>query len=452
MNSCIRILKFQGWPVLAAIILLSSCRPDGGIDPAAVNTVKSHPGDVATEWYRLILKLTAETPGFTPPVAARALGYTGVGLYEVLQPGMPDYRSVAGYITDLEPGYAEGIQIPDEIHWGLVANKALANLAKNFYGEAHPPNIARIEQLEQSIFNRESVGLSNNEISISLNYAMEMSSRLLAYAQSDGQTKAYNHNFPEEYNWPVFPGSWIPTPPLYLGAMQPYWGHVRPFIEAGIHWSQPPQHPEYSTDPASEFYLQAAEVYTAVINITPEQSIIAWFWSDDPGKSATPPGHSISILTQILEQESADLAFSSYAYLLLGIAMHDAFISCWKSKYTYNLVRPVTYIRQHIDPDFVPVLTTPPFPEYTSGHSVQAGAASVVLTHLFGAGYSFTDRTQVHRTDITGTPRNFNSFNHMAEEAAISRLYGGIHFRAAIENGTEQGKIIGELVKSLPIR
>jgi hypothetical protein len=200
--------------------------------------------------------------------------------------------------------------------------------------------------------------------------------------------------------------------------------------------------PAYSERVGSAFYTDAYECYRVTSDLTPEQVAIARFWSDDPGQTATPPGHSISILTQVARELDLTLDRAAGAYAKVGIAVADAFISCWWTKYRDNLLRPVTYIRSVIDPNWTPLLVTPPFPEYTSGHSVQTAAAAQVLTDLFGE-LAFTDHTH----DARGLPaRSFSSFEAAAREAAVSRLYGGIHFRAAIERGLEQGACIGEHV------
>jgi hypothetical protein len=180
-------------------------------------------------------------------------------------------------------------------------------------------------------------------------------------------------------------------------------------------------------------------------HLTDEQHAIARFWSDDPGATPTPPGHSISILTQVIRMLDASLGQAADAYARVGVAVADAIIACWRTKYQFNLIRPVTYVRRVIDPAWTPLLITPPFPEYTSGHSVQSGAAARVLTDLFGP-VSFTDHTH----DARGQPaRSFSSFTDAAREAAISRLYGGIHFHAAIERGLEQGDCIGARATAL---
>jgi len=190
-------------------------------------------------------------------------------------------------------------------------------------------------------------------------------------------------------------------------------------------------------------------VYNTETHLTPEQRDIALFWADDPGATATPPGHWISILNQVLETQGVVLDRAAEAYAKVGIALADSFIGCWHAKYQYNLIRPVTVIRAKLDPDWLPLVNTPPFPEYPSGHSVQSAAAAEVLTDLFGDRYAFTDQTHADRGYL---PRSFESFRAAAEEAAISRLYGGIHYRSAIEQGLAEGRCIGQQVNAIVFR
>ena len=200
--------------------------------------------------------------------------------------------------------------------------------------------------------------------------------------------------------------------------------------------------------------LEAMEVYTTVKNLTPAQLETALYWADDPVLTATPPGHSFAIATEVLRQENASLAQAAETYARIGMAVADSFIACWNVKFVYNRVRPITYIRQVIDPTWnTPEITdpvlTPPFPEYPSGHSTESGAAAAVLTALFGDDYTFVD----HAQDRLGfAPRTYPSFEAAAEEAAVSRLYGGIHFRSGNEAGLVQGRCIGEKVMALELR
>jgi hypothetical protein len=210
-------------------------------------------------------------------------------------------------------------------------------------------------------------------------------------------------------------------------------------MPAGTSCPLPPPHP-YSEDPSSAFYKEAYETYQTAKTLTPEQKTIAFFWADDAMASPTPAGHWVSIVLQIAEHDHLSLEKQVDALARLGIAMADAFIGCWHEKYRYDLIRPLTYIRRLISPDWQPFILTPPFPEYPSGHSTQSGAAATVLAAIFGDPYPFSDRTRERDGAVS---RSFNGFIDAAKEAGISRLYGGIHFRAAIERGYEQGKCIG---------
>lgn len=238
---------------------------------------------------------------------------------------------------------------------------------------------------------------------------------------------------------PMGPDKWVPTPPDFAPAVLAYWGTVRPLaLPSGASYPPPP-HTPYSEAPGTAFYDEAFECYSVGRSLTAEQEAIARFWADGPGVTATPAGHTVSILNRIVRARDMRLDRGAEAYAKVGIAVADAFIACWHTKYQYNLVRPVTYIRRVIDATWTPLLVTPSFPEYTSGHSVQSGAAAEVLTRLFGR-VAFVDHTH----DRLGLPaRSFDSFAAAAQEAAISRLYGGIHYRSAIDVGLRQGRAVG---------
>jgi hypothetical protein len=393
--------------------------------------------EVATAWFDRALALVRTTPGYSPPVASRALGYTGITLYEALLPGMPGFRSLG------VPGVpSTGRNAAYD--WSAVANAALASILRALFPTAPATELAAVDALEAGLVPSGPSGVLERSAA----RGRETATAVFEWSRSDGGHEGYLRNFPP-YTAPVGPGLWVPTPPAFLPALQPFWGGNRCFAIAAGASCPPGDHPAYSANSASAFYAEAIEAYDAVNDLTPEQEAIALFWSDDPGATATPPGHSISITTHVLRAEGASLAVAAEAYAKVGCAVADAFIACWHQKYVYNLLRPVTYIRQLIDENWSTLLMTPPFPEYPSGHSVQSGAAFQVLTDLFGDGYAFTDHTH----DARGlAPRSFGSFYEAADEAAISRLYGGIHFRAAIDNGVEQGKCIGRAVSALPLR
>jgi hypothetical protein len=272
---------------------------------------------------------------------------------------------------------------------------------------------------------------------------------VLAAARTDGGHDGHLRNFPTDHEPPVGPGLWVPTPPAFSRALQPRWGQNRTLaVPSGAHCAGG-DHTEFSVSPGSRFFLDAVEVHATSRTLTAEQVEIARFWSDDPGATATPPGHSVSILNQVVAADRLDLGRAAEAYVKVGLAVSDSFVTCWNAKYHHNLVRPVTYISEQIEVGWTPLLTTPPFPEHTSGHSVQSAAAFGVMADLFGDRRALVDHTH----DARGiTPRRFDSFSQCAEEAAISRLYGGIHFRPAIELGLDQGRCIADAVGRLRLR
>jgi hypothetical protein len=287
----------------------------------------------------------------------------------------------------------------------------------------------------------------------SIQYGRALAVAIYGWSVTDGGHEGELHNFPEGYTMPVGAGLWESTPPGYAGALQPHWGNNRPMALRLDHRCQAAPPVAYSEAPDAPFYALAQEVYDTVRLLTSEQRIIARYWADDPGTTPTPPGHSLAVATQLLRQTGASLTLAAETYARVGIAVNDAFIGCWQTKYQYNRIRPITFIQRQIDPtwndpDVTDPVITPPFPEYTSGHSVQSGAVAEVLTSLFGE-VTFTDRTHVSRGLL---PRTYHSFWAMANEAAISRLYGGIHYRDAIDEGLVQGQCIGQQVVALRFR
>lgn len=440
------------------VLLVALSAGCGDNDPASPNVFPpagASSSEVPRAWFDLYLTLTKETAGFTPPVASRAFGYAGVALYEALVPGMPEHQTLAGQLNDLEPLPAP--EAGTDYDWPTVANSVLASMARHLYPTATAANLEAITNLEAQFSDPMPAGVSPEVFARSVTRGRVIADAIFIWSLSDGGHEGYLRNFPASYVPPVGPGLWEPTPrpggAPPLPALQPYWGSNRPFVlPAGGNPNidcDPGAPTEFSTDSGSQFFAEASEVYAAVNDITPEEEAIAVFWSDDAGVTSTPPGHSISILTQVLEEEDASLATAAEAYAKVGIAVADGFISCWSSKFEYNLLRPVTYINQNIDPTWAPLLATPPFPEHTSGHSVQSGAAYQVMEDLFGASYAFVDHTH----DARGLPaRSFASFDAAASEAAISRLYGGIHFRPAIDAGLEQGRCIAAEIAALAFR
>jgi hypothetical protein len=283
----------------------------------------------------------------------------------------------------------------------------------------------------------------------SLHFGEMISDSILAWAARDNYAATRKKR---RYTYSKEKGKWTPTPPGYIDAVEPHWSQIRPVALDSAAQFKPVPPPAFSTDKASDFMKEVSEVYSKTRDLSKEETLIASFWDCNPfylntqghlnfaTKKLSPGGHWISIAGQATESAGKSWIETSSIYLLTSIALFDGFISCWDEKYRSQVIRPETVINAYLDEKWRPVLQTPPFPEYTSGHSVISTAAAQVLEAMLGAGFAFDDRTEMPY----GLPmRHFNSFREAAEEAAISRLYGGIHYRSAIVNGQKQGKDIG---------
>jgi hypothetical protein len=409
----------------------------------------TQPQDVLQKWYGLTLELVRHTPTYSPPVASRSFAYLGVTAFEAVASGSGELQTLAGQLNELKPvPQREAGKTYDE---ALVLHAAMAFAAQNFFENTGPTGQRALASLGAKLRTEATAGLPADVAVRSEDYGRAVAKHILGWSQDDGGAVIENMGFPLQYELTKGAGNWVPTS---LVAQQqkpllPNWGKNRTFaMPSGATCDLPPP-PAYSEDKSSEFYKQSLEVFEARQNLSPEQRAIARFWSDDAMLSPTPPGHWIAIALQIFERDKVALDKSVDVLARLGIAEADSFIGCWNIKFQYDLLRPVTHIRRTMDPKWESLLNTPPFPEYPSGHSTQSGAAAMVMTQMFGENFAFSDAT--HERDGI-KPRAFPSFWAAAEEAGISRLYGGIHFRAAIERGLEQGRCIGAFTNALRTR
>lgn len=412
---------------------------------SAGRTADAYSAAVATEWTSLALSLTQQTPGFSPPVASRAFGYLGLALYESIVPGMPGYISLAGQLNELS---SLPVAQPDEpLHWPTVANASMATMTRMMFSNASAENKGRIDQLERLLPLKYGQDFDPNTytpeiINRSDSFGKLMAMAIMTWARTDGGHEAWGPLRRNRANYvpPSGAGRWAATPPAFAKPLLPYWGENRPFALKNAKECAAPPPPEYSEEMNSAFYKEAQEVYNTSKAATQEQRQFALYWADDPGKTPTPAGHWLFIANDLLKTRKASLAEAAHSLARLNIAMADAFTASWATKYALNVLRPVTYVQGSFDSNWVPpLMTTPPFPEYPSGHSVQSSAAAGVLSQLFGANTSFTDNTH---NDRGWGPRTFPSFKAAADEAGLSRLYAGIHYRFGVEGGQVQGKCV----------
>jgi len=262
-------------------------------------------------------------------------------------------------------------------------------------------------------------------------FGKEVATAVFNWSETDGYKQSS-----DPYSPPMGPGLWVPTPPLFAPASTPYWGNNRPIIAGSTNNTQPGPPIPYSEDANSDFYKMVKHVYTVSQHLTHDDSAQALFWRDLPGVTAA--GHWLSILQQVLKQTNCKLDKAAFAYALTGVCLNDASISCWQTKYHYNLVRPVTYIQKVLGhASWLPLLSTPAHPEYSSAHCVMSGAAAKALTTIFGDIGSFTD----HTYDYLGfAPRTFSSFHAIGEDVAHARVLAGLHYRPSCDTALVQGR------------
>lgn len=382
---------------------------------------------------------------FSPPVASRIYAYSCIAAYEILEQTDDSYLSLSSQITD----YQGITPIADTlVNPHVAAVNALNKIGQRliFSEDKMQKNIDSLHKEWLSL------GVPERVLEASYAYADQVVAELWSWIDRDmyKQTRTY-----PQFSVRDEPGRWKPTPPAYMQGIEPSWNVIRTLVIDSAAQFAPAPPPAFSVAPGSEFRRLVDEVYDAVNKRTKEHEAIAQFWDCNPyimhttghvmfaTKKITPGGHWMGIAKIACKMKDLDMLASAESYTLTSLALFDGFISCWDEKYRSALIRPETVINEHIDPDWLPVLQTPPFPEHTSGHSVISSAASMVLTSLFGDNFAFEDTSELEY----GLPtRTFRSFIHASDEAAISRLYGGIHYMPAIEDGVKQGKKVGQWI------
>jgi len=383
---------------------------------------------------------------FTPPVAARLYVYTSLASYEAIRFSKEGTASIAGQLH----GFAK-MPEPEKgksYDYTLAASKAFFTVTRNI-------KVFSVDSLkvhEDFVYNTFKEKLDDATYQRSIVFGDSVAKVILARAKNDGYFLSRGK---PKHLGSKDAGKWRPTPPDYLDGVEWCWNTMKTMVLDSASQFMPPRPPLFSTDTNSFFYKNAREVYTINKNLTQEQKTIARYWDDNPfviehsghlmfgTKKITPGGHWMGIAAIAAKQTKADPVQIAKGYAMTAIALYDAFIACWDEKYRSNVVRPITYINEYIDNNFVPFLQTPPFPEYTSGHSAITACASTVLAHLYGNNFSFQDTSDLR---YIGMQRHFNSFQEAAAEASISRVYGGIHYRTGVEAGAEQGKKVGAFI------
>jgi hypothetical protein len=383
---------------------------------------------------------------FSPPVASRLYVYSSLASYEAIRFSKKGSASLTEKLHgfDMMPQP----EVNKEYNYILAASQAFFNVVHN----VKVFSVDSLRSYEKSLFDGFRKQVDDSVYQSSVAFGDTIARVILERARKDGYFQSRGK---PKYIGSNEPGKWKPTPPDYLDGVEWCWNTMKSMVMDSASQFKPAPPPRISTDTGSIFFKSVREVYNINKSLTEEQMNIATYWDDNPlvimhsghmmfgNKKITPGGHWMGICAIASRQSGADPVKTSRAYALTSLALYDAFISCWDEKYRSSYIRPVTIINETLDNTWMPFLQTPPFPEYTSGHSTITASAAIVLTSLFGENFAFQDTSDLR---YIGMQRHFNSFTEAASEASISRVYGGIHYRFSVDTGAQQGKKLGEFI------
>lgn len=437
-------MRLQKYFIVAVTALLISCQKDKSIE-------------VTTDEYHAAIENVTEImihDIFSPPVASRIFVYPNIAAYEVIAQKSKTYSTLGNQLKGL--GATPKLDPKSGVNVEVAALVAHMEVSKQLVFSED-----LVEKFRDSLYKKWSE-TNEKEFEASKEYGLKVADHIKKWMDKDNykQTRTMS-KFSVLTN---VAGRWQPTPPAYMDAIEPHWGEIRTLVLDSASQFKPIPALPFSLDKNSAFFKEVQEVYDISLDMKKkgdecDEVKMAQFWDCNPyvsvsqghmmfaKKKITPGAHWMGITKIACEKSKANFEKTVFAYTETSIGMFEAFISCWDEKFRSNVIRPETVINQEIDENWKPALQTPPFPEYTSGHSVVSTVSAAILTSIFGDNFAFVDNSELP----FGLPnRSFKSFNAASKEAAMSRFYGGIHYRAAIENGIVQGnEIAGFVVKKL---
>jgi hypothetical protein len=386
--------------------------------------------------------------GFAPIVASRNYAYANIAAYECIAAGYPkEYNSLSGQINGFKIDVSSFKN--DQIDYEFASLLAFCKV-----GEAVTfPEGSMKEYVDSLKKLADESGMPSKMFDNSVAFADSVSKTVLAWSKKDNYAQTRSAS---RYTVLDSPGRWVPTPPAYASALEPHWREIRTIVMDSADQFMPPRPIPFNiTDKNGAYYKQVMAVKNAVDSLTDEQKHIAEFWDDLGGKlnvvghiqfvtkKFSPPGHWMNIVGIASQKAKASFRKTVAAYTLTSICMFDAFIQCWDEKFRSNMVRPETVINKYIDQDWRPYLQTPPFPEYTCGHSTVSSAAAEALTKMYGENFNYTDTSEL---EFGIANRSFTSFKQASDENNMARFYGGIHFHPSCLVSTEYGKRVGSFI------
>lgn len=416
--------------------------------------VQNQSASVAIQWGQMTVRIMKETANGSPTYGSRAVGYMGLTMYETVVSGSPKNKSLEGQLNGL--ANLPKIEKSKKYNWILSLNAGQSYMLKQLYEHTSAANKASIDSLERLIYQSQLSTTSQEVIERSVKYGQEIAHAIFEWSKTDGGYQGYKRNFDSTYQLPKGNGFWTAPPkgqsPVSL-PLHPYWGKNRTFAPENAALPVPAMIP-FDYKKGSPYYAQMYEVFAKRQTLTQEEKEIANWWGDDPSQTFSPPGHSYNLATIAIKSGKPDLYKAAETYARVGMAVADAFINCWKCKYTYHAERPFFFIFYNMTTLWELYWPEPPFPAFYSGHAGQASAAATVLSELYGRAFKFVDDSHVGRPKdeerlVEYKARSFNSFWESALESANSRLYGGIHTCQDNEVGLAEGKKIGGNINAL---
>lgn len=439
--------------VLLTLLLLTACQKTtqnpSSLDQPANNKDKTNASAahlssaVATDWYKLQVNMMLHAnPATNGALNAEAFGYIGIALYESVRSGIKNSISLSQSLYQMP-------EMPQKDNNGydleVSANAALAAMVRNMYLWLTTANKASVDSLENAWNEKVGVSTESEKFRRSQDYGRAVAAAVFEWSKTD------NYNVGNAgYVLPIGFGIYIPTPPAFGTPILPFISLSRPMIQAdgtGVSLAPPFA---YSETPGSDFYNMAKDLYDVSKTLTTDQRNMALFWNDaGVNVGYTPQGHMMNIVTQAIEQSGVDLGTAAEGYAKAGIAVRESQLTCFRSKFQYLQMRPVSYIRKVIDPSWSPLITTPPHPEYPAAHAYVTSATLRALAWVLGSNVSVVDHSYENVSSFYGAPRTYATLDKVGEESGNSRRYGGIHYMSSITVGLEEGRMIGDRVGSI---
>ena len=384
---------------------------------------------------------------FAPVVASRNYAYANIAAYECIAAGDSSYQTLYGQIRHLPHMPKRDTSKPVDFSLAALLSFVKVGNAVTF------PEGVLMDYYEGLKKSADSAGMPEDVLKNTVAFSDTIVATIMKWSKEDNYAQTRSS---EKFTVTSEDGRWIPTPPAYSQAMEPHWCDIRTLVlDSAAQFDAPPPPVYNMTDSASEYCRGVMEVKNTVDSLTDEQKHIADFFDDNPfnlhvtghvmyaTKKFSPPGHWMNIVGIAAEKAGSDFNTTVAAYTATSVALFDGFISCWKTKFKRNSIRPETVINKYVDAAWQPYIQTPPFPSYVSGHSVISNASAEVMTHFFGDNFAYTDTSELE----FGVPNlSFKSFRQAAQQASLSRLYGGIHYRCDLEQGNIVGQKIGTYV------